>query len=210
MHSAMLRSLVAGAVPEDVVVHSFKDMHTWGLDYICLHRSDALTVKLYVFEGDVSKAAEVVHPHDHRYDFQTIVLAGELVDIEYHETLDPDAPVYQRFAWRTPMNGGGGFEWAGEARVDPICQRHRHDRQLSADVPVYHSAEDIHTIRVVGDRTALLLLQGRDRPGLDFTTTYLRDKEPPLLDGLYSRFTVDQINARLDQLGLGRLGSALR
>lgn len=64
-------------IPMDyVIANSFKDYHVKGFDYICLQRSPRETVKLYFFDGDVSKMPEVVNPHDHRYDFDTVCLSG--------------------------------------------------------------------------------------------------------------------------------------
>ena len=55
-------------------------------------------------------------------------------------------------------------------------------------------AEDFHTIRIAMNETVLMLLQKEDVVPLDKPTlTFTRDREPPSLDGLYSRFTADEV-----------------
>ena len=69
--SRRLLPIVPSVSMEEVLANSFRDFHAKGLDYVCLKRRPSETVKLYFFDGDVSKLPEVVNPHDHRYDFST-------------------------------------------------------------------------------------------------------------------------------------------
>lgn len=180
---------------DDVIANSFRDYHVKGFDYICLRRSLTETIKLYFFDGDVSKLPEVVNPHDHRYDFNTLCIAGEVENIWFRPSTD-DGEVFQAFEYRTPLNGGAGFEWAGEKRLE-ISNRLR--RTAGACYGMWH--EELHTIRMVQNETVLCLTQYRDRVPVDQPTmTYVRDREPPSLSGLYSRFTADQIIYRLLKL----------
>lgn len=178
---------------EELLAHSFKDYHVRGFDYICLRRSPALTVKVYLFDGDVSKAAEVVCPHDHRYDFRTTCLAGQVTNYLFREDrFDQRAEVYRRFAYLTPLNGGYGFEETSESHLLRGAASH-----YRAGEGYHMRAEAIHTIQVADSRTAIMLLQGPDKLALDEPTTTFMRADAPDLSGLYSRFTADQMLERL-------------
>lgn len=60
--------------------------HADGVDYLCLHRSDELTVKLYLIEEPVNQNGNgLVNPHSHRYAFQSVVLHGSLIHATYRQ-----------------------------------------------------------------------------------------------------------------------------
>lgn len=178
----------------EVMAHSYKDFHAKGLHYICLKRSLTLTEKIYFFEGDVRHLPEVVHPHDHRYDFRTDVLAGMVTNSLFveHEA----GEVFQRFAYRTPLNGGSGFRWLRETRL-----LRTRESAYGPGASYMMPFDRFHTLRVVRDGTVLRLRQYRDRiPIGQPTATFTRSKEPPSLDGLYGKFTADEILVRLSSI----------
>ena len=154
-----------------------------------------LTVKLYFCDTYVENLSEVVSPHDHRYDFDTFVVAGEYTDFTYRE--DANGEVFERFEYRTPMLGGDGFTWSNESRL-AVSDEYT----MKAGDLFSHQAENIHTIRINQAGTVLCLMQYSDRHGLDFTQTFMKDRKSPNLDGLYEKFTVDQVKKRLEQIGL--------
>lgn len=121
-------------------------------------------------------------------------LSGSAENVGFIE--DPRGEVFQAFDYRTPLNDGNGFTWFGERRLLELNRR-RYDRGGA-----YHlRGEQLHTIRIAGPETILMLAQHADKLPMDVpTTTYTRDREPPSLSGLYSRFKPDEIRARLDQL----------
>lgn len=178
---------------EELQANSFKDFHVRGFDYLCLKRSEQLTVKVYLFDGDVADAAEVVCPHDHRYDFRTICLGGQVANQLFREDrFDPRAEVFRRFAYRTPLNGGDGFEEVGEGRlVRGALSYYR------AGEGYHMPANGIHTIRVDKSRTAIMLLQGPDKVPIGQPTKTFMTGDPPDLSGLYSRFSADELRERL-------------
>lgn len=190
-------SIALPRVPEvtvdEVIANSFRDYHVKGFDYICLRRSPSETVKLYFFDGDVSKLPEVVNPHDHRYDFSTLCVAGRVQNIWFRE--DQWGKTFNRFAYETPLLGGKGFTWVGESSLR-IARRYT----IGAGRRYQMRFDEIHTIRMVENNTVICLVQKEDcvtdRPTLTFT----RGREPPSLDGLYSRFTADGIIHKLAQL----------
>lgn len=179
--------------------HSYKDFHAKGLDYICLKRTPERTVKVYFFDGDLTKLPEVVNPHDHRYAFETTVLAGGLTDYRYTETTEDQGWAYEAHDYMTPLNGGNGFTWSNTVYLKPSVIHISGPGEVLRTEP-YH----IHTIAPFKDQTVLLLIQEEDQVPLDAPTkTFVRDTFAPSLDGLYSRFKPDELLSRfriIDQL----------
>lgn len=178
---------------EAMLEYSFRDFHIKGFDYVCLWRSPQLTTKAYFFDGIEKDLPEMVCPHDHRYCSSTEVIAGSVGNYEYKVT-DGTGDVMQRFAYRTPLNGGDGFTWEREEKL----RLWRMSVYQKGDDPYVMQHDAIHTIRVV-ENTILLLKQFSDVP-VEHTTTWTRSKEPINLSGLYNRFTADQLMRRIDQL----------
>lgn len=182
---------------ETMVEHSFRDYHVKGFDYLCLERSPKRTVKAYFFAGDIGKLPEVVIPHDHRYAFYTHVAAGEVSNITYRRTFDghPAARLYDEFEYLTPLNGGDGFAWKAETHLREVA-----DTQYEAGEFYNMLPDDLHTIRIAGPETVLVLHQYEDVVPVGLPTSALRpvgSREPPSLSGLYSRMTADEALSRL-------------
>jgi hypothetical protein len=176
-----------------ILDHSFRDFHVKGFDYLCLRRSPERTDKFYFFEGEVAQSPEVVHPHDHRYDFITKVLAGRGANFffEYAEDGEP----IEEFEYRTPLLGGNGFTWARSARL-----KRSRERWYTAGDLYWMAAQDFHTIRVTPG-TVLHLVQFDDVvPAGTPTKCFSKGREPINLSGLYTKFTADQALVRLAQL----------
>ncbi len=187
-------NVLYGAIDLDhAVENSFRDYHVKGFDYLCVRRSPTETVKLYFFDGDITRLPEVVNPHDHRYDFDTWVLAGASENVWFAE--DSRGQVFNRFRYRTPLNGGDGFSFAGETRLAETDRLRR-----EAGGHYFMRADELHTIRIVENETVLMLRQREDVVALDAATSTFTRGTAPSLSGLYSRFTVDQVLARLRQL----------
>jgi hypothetical protein len=176
-----------------IIANSFKDFHVKGFDYICLRRSPYLTLKVYFFEGELNQLPEIINPHDHRYDFDTQVLCGRSENIWYGRSQD-GGDEYNRFSYDTPLNGGKGFTYEAADCLTTIgrMQFKKHE--------VYTMRHDqIHTIRMCEEGTVLMLSQFEDVvPGA--TLTWTKSNEPPSLDGLYNKFTPDQMLSRLRQI----------
>jgi hypothetical protein len=179
---------------ENIIANSYKNFHARGLDYICLRRSQKHTQKVYFFDGDASKLPDVVNPHDHRYHFNTTVITGVMSNSEYLESAN--GKIHQEFEWRTPLNGGNGFTWKGEVRLLETQRRSYNQYERYA-----MSAKQFHTIRVLSDQAIIVLDQFEDVVPLDKPTrTFMQDKSAPSLDGLYERFTTDEILSRIQIL----------
>lgn len=153
---------------EEILRHSYKDFHAKGLDYICLKRSDVETIKLYFFDGDASALPEVVAPHDHRYDFETTVLAGEFCNRLYWP--QDDGEVYQLFSYLTPLNGGDGFTWRREMRLKETSEL-----RYTVGQRCRMTSDRIHTIKILRPGTVLHLKQQQDVIPVDFADQMLHE-----------------------------------
>lgn len=175
---------------EEIKKNSYSNFHAKGLDYICLQRDPlGLTHKLYFFEGDVTKIPEVVIPHDHLYDFHTHVLVGSYHNHWYKES--NRGKTYQRFNYYTPLNGGSGFVWDQEIKLEKQFKRRFFKGEICSS-----RSEEIHTISIGENETCLYLVQMSDRT-VSPSKSYSLDKEPPSLSGLYDEMTEDKIIKRL-------------
>lgn len=172
---------------DDIIKHSYKDFHVRGLSYVCIQRSPEYTVKLYTFQGDAVKSHEVVNPHDHRYRFRTSVLAGTLVN--YTFTPDRYGDVFDAYDYMTPLNGGYGFLPRGPERLARDT-----GHVLKAGHRLTSPVGAIHTIQATTD-TIIQLEQWADEVPLDKPTScWVASGSPqPTTDGLYSKFTANEI-----------------
>jgi hypothetical protein len=178
---------------QDMLKNAYRNFHRKGFDYICVERTDTLMKKVYFFDDAIKIGDDLVNPHDHRYPFETHVLAGAISNSFYRE--DEYGEVYNQFSWRTPLNGGKGFKWDKESRLLEV------ERQLmEAGQSYFMDTDQIHTIRVHRPGTVIVLDCGADVVPVDVPTrTYMHDKDAPRIDGLYDRFDADSLLARLRQ-----------
>ncbi len=184
------------ALIEMALQNSFKNFHAEGMDYICMKRSPTHTIKYYFFDGDMSQISDVVNPHDHRYDFNTTVISGSMVDFRYRPCRPGDGQAMTAFEWRTPLNGGGGFSDPYEAYL-----RKTTSKPIKKGAQYFSPSEVIHTIRPTNDRTLIRLDQFEDKLDLeDYTTTFCLGHEAPSLTGLYERFTEAELVSRIDAI----------
>lgn len=183
---------------EHLLDDSYRNFHAKGLDYLCLKRTPLMTVKAYFFDGDVAKLPEVVMPHNHRYNFLTTVLSGEVMNELYSPGEGGwEAKTYNQFSYMTPLNGGAGFTYEGEVLLHKVSHiSYREGRRY------FSLFGDIHTIRIMEPETILVLYQHEDRVPIEAPTqAYSRDsKEPPSGHGLYDIMTMHHAQYLLDIL----------
>jgi hypothetical protein len=176
---------------ETVCANSYRNFHAKGFDYLCLERSPSLTRKVYFFGDNLTDLPEIVMPHDHRYQFHTTVLRGCVTNHVYRPGDIAGCPTgrFDHFRYLTPLNGGDGFEWAGERQLSNV--------HSGAYLPgqCYHSSADaIHTLQVMVPDTVILLTQFEDVVPVGKPTNAYRvlgSREPPNLSGLYDRMDPD-------------------
>lgn len=83
--------------------------HVVGLNYLNLHRSDNFTLKLYLIEEQANnESGYLVHPHNHRYEFSTQVLAGRIGNVVFDDVGVRPHKSEQRL-YEDDIAGGGDF-----------------------------------------------------------------------------------------------------
>jgi hypothetical protein len=214
MHLNMMQVVTPEEQMKTLIANSYRDFHAPGVDYVCLHRHPHLTIKAYFFdEGSgraLGKNRQIVSPHDHRYDFATLVLRGKIGNAIWVETAETGmygdgVTKFLEYSFRTPLNGGAGFKYERESwlrlsgtRVHQVGSRHT------------MCYDQIHTLIDVAPETVLLIWQYPDVKGPFASSRTFVDpygasmlKHPtgaPSLEGLYNKFTEAQITQRLKQL----------
>lgn len=187
----------------DVVLdQSYRNFHAKGLDYLCLKRTPDHTVKVYFFDGDADLSAlpEVVMPHDHRYDFRSVCIAGEVTNKEYSRCSRGFGKRYDRFLWDTPLNGGGGFSYAGEEFLT-----YPHEATYHPGSSWMSGAKALHTLRIDRAGTIVRLDQYADTVPLGVPTHTFRQSDAqgdvrlPSLAGLYDTMSSGHAEVRLRQ-----------
>lgn len=186
---------------EAMCANSYRNFHTKGFDYLCLHRSEEVTLKAYFFDEEVCEHPEIVMPHDHRYGFITHVAKGGLSEKKWRLPRPDDGffhgRVFQHFAYRTPLNGGSGFTWERETVLTDSGSKH-----YLAGQSYVTKSDEIHTLADVEPGTIIVLTQLVDELPVGEPTNAFRigTREPPNLSGLYDRMTPDHAKMRLEQL----------
>lgn len=177
---------------ETIAENSFFNFHAKGLDYICLRRDPGgETHKLYFLPENRDG---IVAPHNHRYDFQTQLLAGEVEDVRYtQDHLMEQGDQYFEHEWYTPLSGGYGASPYSE----PVRLRRKTSVVASRPGDTWHTkAHRIHTLRPLKPSVIFLIQKPRKRPT---SMIYLREGQGfPNLSGLYAKPTVDDVIDRLE------------
>lgn len=161
------KQLLLDLNPQTVAEHSSFNHHVHGMDYLCLHRSEKLTVKLYFIDPArlTARAGEaLVTPRTHRYAFESTVLAGELTHKTFHEK--DGMCQFDKFA----------YEPASRMRVGMGCVRLQRASEITHqpdENPSYWvNTETIHTLVVPREPVLLGLVQFADT--VPTSTVYIR------------------------------------
>jgi hypothetical protein len=153
-------------------------------------------MKCYFFEGNLDSLPEIVVPHNHRYNFTTVVHAGRIRNRIYweHHAL---GEVYDKFDYHTPLLGGKGFEFVKETHLLVTS-----NLTYSQGESYCSRADDIHTLQIVSNSAVAILYQYEDRvPADQPTKAYsLSGSKQPSVDGLYDRFSADEALKRIETL----------
>ncbi len=180
---------------EHALEFSYNDYHSQKLDYLCLFRSKLLTFKAYFFdEGSVD---DLIVPHNHRYSFDTHVLAGQLDEVRYISNLRLEglrSRLYSKYMYESPLDGGSGFWSKGNQWLTSESTRYYPGQG-------YHNRahEDIHTLQNVLPGTILLVTQYQDvEPSGTFA--WSTDSKRPSTEGLYNKMRPADVLRRIDQL----------
>jgi len=169
-----------------VTKDSFFDYHAKGLHYLSLGMSsDGNRMKLYFFDKAATGGSNVVCPHDHVYDFDTIVFTGEAEDEWFEETSvdDQNGDRHTKFSFDSPIRGGkNGFQF-----VEEVGLRSLGTSRAVAGRGWSTPGDAVHTLRIRRPETVLIMRQKPDDKESSFTFTPGSDREPPSLSGLYRK-----------------------
>jgi hypothetical protein len=138
--------------------------HVEGMEYLCLHRSEKLTVKLYFIDPTNIARPEnsyLVTPHTHRYSFESTVLAGRLQHLTFRQCTGSRYDVSE-YSPETRSRSE-----LGECDLE-IRSRDVH----GVDSSYWCGTSDIHTLIVPDDPVLLGLVQFSDITAK--STVYLR------------------------------------
>ena len=160
LHALVRRQLIDLDL-EESIKHSVMDHHVPGLQYLNLSRSDKFTLKLYLIEGARNdQSGFLIHPHSHRYDFNTVVLAGKVQNTVFKEGLEGGRDSTRHSMVRLDYSPENGLAKSGP----PVCLRETAESGVFGVRESYFlNCKQIHTLKVWPDATLLCLSQFEDK-----------------------------------------------
>lgn len=185
--------------------HSRINHHTEGLNYLNLQRSDKFTLKLYLLEGLNNNNSDfLVHPHNHRYDFNTVVLAGRIANVVFNDIgSEKPARTEEQKYWQDIADGGdylaNRFTYLPEkgAFGAPVETWLEIDTGKSAGYmpgeSYFLKSKQIHTLKTFDEPTLLCLSQFEDKE--DTTNLYLPKNVEDIIFGTARIPTLVEVEA---------------
>ncbi len=147
MHPMMPHTHVFKAMLEQMdcnvmAQHSMLNHHASCMDYLCAHRSDKLTVKLYLIEKPTNENLPyLVSPHSHRYAFYSTMLHGRLCHIRFKEVAPDKHNQWNKFEYSPETRTGDGLAVVGLEKVDrALCYTHEN---------YFVKEDEIHTLQMI-------------------------------------------------------------
>lgn len=126
--------------------------HVNGMDYLCLRRSNELTIKIYIIPKVINhNNGFLVNPHSHRYFFGSIVLKGSLRHLRFVENdLGDDFRLFSYDCENKKMSNGKNAKII--VKSDDLVTKGQS----------YHvNTNEIHTLKILKP-TIIGLVQERD------------------------------------------------
>eukprot|EP01119_Soliformovum_irregulare_P007324 TRINITY_DN19726_c0_g1_i1.p1 TRINITY_DN19726_c0_g1~~TRINITY_DN19726_c0_g1_i1.p1 ORF type:complete len:256 (-),score=48.96 TRINITY_DN19726_c0_g1_i1:35-733(-) len=191
--------------------NSFRDFHTTGFDYINLHRSEELTVKLYIFDQPKTLCGEyLVSPHSHRYNFTTFVLQGWIRNVTFAKSTPsvrhPERN-YSKFMYRTPLSSrttqnedAGMATPKGAEFIEETALRIASDTKILEGAFYYLDYEQIHTIVVPSKEPAMLLLFQEENQVQDSTELFLKESRLEASPSVYQPYDEKEFRELLEKV----------
>lgn len=146
MNPYTISRLLRQTNPEVACHYSVINHHVDGLHYLCLHRSEDLTIKVYIMEEPANpNGLYLVNPHTHRYAFSTVVLNGALDHVLFDKVEGDD--------WEE-------FRYDPESRGKTLVQRCslKSRKQVQGFRSAYWlEPESIHTLQIRKEQGPLIL-----------------------------------------------------
>lgn len=179
----------------DTLVDSWRNYHAENVDYINLLRTPELTMKIYFIKTPVK--ANVVNPHNHRYDSTSFILKGRIQNVIYLP--NPSGNEWNKFLYTT-----------GLSNYDNVLPTFSHDgtsRLLESEdlSHIFGPSEqfslkytDIHTIRPVTPEVVLLQFQYSAKT--DSTHTWFKESTAPSTANLYKHWNKHDLKAAVSEI----------
>jgi hypothetical protein len=146
MNAAFFLKLLEQFNEDEMAQHSIKDHHVYGMDYLCLARTPGLTVKIYHMNEPYNpNEGFLVHPHSHRYAFDTIVLRGFTRHLRFKPMAGED--------WRVHSYNPDTKAMLPTVRCGWECKVESHGAGSTYSV----HEDEIHTLQVEENNGPLLL-----------------------------------------------------
>lgn len=129
--------------------------HVNGMNYLCIERSPAITYKIYYCNGVGNpNGGYLVHPHNHRYNFHSTVLKGELQHLRFKESESHGELVTKnRYNWQTKELD----------TVSKICIYPHRDDNCKANDSYYVEINETHTLKLISPVVIIGLSQYEDK-----------------------------------------------
>jgi hypothetical protein len=180
-----------------VWMNSYKHYHVRGVNYINLLRSPNLTLKIYIFRPNkvaLNDNKLLVAPHTHLYNFDTTVLVGRMTNIFFKESEVENLPKYQKIKYVAPKH------MSSEKKSHKIGHTYLQVSQHKTYRPgesYYVDTSQIHSLYLDTAKYNAIFLQQYST--LD-DYSYLYTQNEIKYDGLYEKFSKDEIGTLIDEL----------
>lgn len=156
------RNFVKSNDLDSLYEHSYMNWQVMGNDYFCLHRSPAITVRLYRINAEEASKyfvkscpdipPSLAHLHDHKYDFYTFPLKGEIKDFRVAMMEAKDQPEGQ-FTWdRWSVGENLDIRNAYESPQCAVCIL---EHRISRGWVIFRYSTEVHTFCVSGTENTI-------------------------------------------------------
>lgn len=130
----------------EMMNHSMMNHIINGMHYLCLHRSPKITLKLYLIERKTNDfAGFLLHPHTHRYAFDSTVLAGSIEELKFQPCKGDEWDQYEYVTELRKFERRANYGLIGEGHVYQPGEHY------------FNDVTDIHTLRAVPDAGPVLI-----------------------------------------------------
>lgn len=135
--------------PAKMAAHSKLNHHVNGMDYLCLHRSEKLTAKLYLIQEPRNQhSGYLVHPHSHRYSFGSVVLHGGLEHIRFERSFRKAIGDWSEHRYDPDTKQ---LKWMRQVTLDKTIERHEKGSSYWVE------PHEIHTLRLAEGKGPVLI-----------------------------------------------------
>lgn len=139
----------------ELAKHSIFNHHVNGMHYLCLNRTNDLTLKIY-YCSDVGNpnSGYLVHPHNHRYEFDSTVLKGELQHLRFQESKNHGELVTKY-----------GYDWQTKQlkEINNVCLYTHRDDNCKEGYGYTVLPNEIHTLKLLSPVVIIGLIQYEDK-----------------------------------------------